>query len=308
MTGTSIPFCYWWRTLRRYWVVLPLSCLAALANSQVLSLNGAEISERDIANYTREMLKEEVRASGLKRPNVVLQMTENLYVLNRAAAEAESLGLLQAEDIEWYGAYAAKRKALDAFRAASSEGNRSNAELETMAKEFYLANPDEFVKSEEVNVDHILVDPSELTWSEVIERVEVIRDRIAAGENFKLLAAEFSDDPSAEMNSGSLGFVARGRTDPAFEKAAFAMSVPGEISEPIVSSFGIHIIRFNGYKAPTKAAFDEVRVILRERMREQVSSADRRSALEEFKKEISPYLADIDQQAILEAITPIVLQ
>ena len=308
MRASVLTNFQWWRKSRRYWAMLPLCGAAALANSQVLSLNGVEISERDIANYTREMLKAEVRESGLKRPNVVLQMVENLYVLNRAAAEAQSLGLLQAEDMEWYGTYAAKRKGLDSFRAAVSEGKRSNAELEAMAKEFYLANPDEFAKSEEVNVDHILVDPSERTWSEVIERVEMIRGRIASGEDFRLLAAEFSDDPSAEMNSGSLGFVARGRTDPAFEKAAFAMSVPGEISEPIVSSFGIHIIRFNEYKAPVKATFDEMRVILRERMRKQVASADRRSALEEFKKEISPYLADIDQEAILEAITPLVLQ
>ena len=304
MSSTKTGF---WRNVLPIFATLPL-VIAVSTSAQVLTLNEVEITESDLANYAQEMLKPEVRESGLARPNVVLQMIENLYVLNRAAVEGQKLSLNNADFIEWYEVYAGIRKNSEAFIRATTEEQKSQAELELMAREFYLAHPEQFTKSEAVNVDHILIDPSLLSWDQLVSRVANIRARLSDGSDFRDLAAEFSDDPSAEMNRGSLGFVERGKTDPAFETAAFAMSVPGQISEPIVPSFGVHIIRFNSYQAPGKAEFEEMRVILRERMRKEAASAAKRSALEEFREELSPYLADIDQKAILEVITPIVLQ
>ena len=68
-----------------------------------------------------------------------------------------------------------------------------------------------------------------------------LRQRLLDGEDFATLAAEYSDDPGSGVNGGDLGWFGRGAMVPAFEDAAFALEV-GEISEPIRSDFGYHII------------------------------------------------------------------
>lgn len=71
---------------------------------------------------------------------------------------------------------------------------------------------------------------------------ESLRTRIVEGENFALLAGEFSQDPGSAPNGGSLGSFARGEMVPPFEEAVFALAV-GEISPVVETSFGLHLIR-----------------------------------------------------------------
>lgn len=69
-----------------------------------------------------------------------------------------------------------------------------------------------------------------------------LRARVLDGENFALLAGEFSEDPGSAPNGGDLGSFARGEMVPAFEEAAFALDAGG-VSEIVETSFGIHIIQ-----------------------------------------------------------------
>jgi parvulin-like peptidyl-prolyl isomerase len=71
-----------------------------------------------------------------------------------------------------------------------------------------------------------------------------LRERILSGESFEELAMEYSDDGSGR-NGGYLGTFAPGEMTYAFENAAFALET-GEISEPVVTPFGLHIIRMDG--------------------------------------------------------------
>ena len=69
-----------------------------------------------------------------------------------------------------------------------------------------------------------------------------IRGKILSGEKtFEEMALKYSQDPSAKQGAGSLGFVKRGNLVTAFESVAFNLS-PGEISEPVKTEFGYHII------------------------------------------------------------------
>ncbi len=56
-----------------------------------------------------------------------------------------------------------------------------------------------------------------------------------------------------------MGWFAPGRLDPDFTKAAFAMKTPGEISEPLRTRFGYHLIRYEDRRAPRQQTFDEVK-------------------------------------------------
>ncbi|MDI3503075.1 MAG: peptidyl-prolyl cis-trans isomerase [Candidatus Cloacimonadota bacterium] len=84
--------------------------------------------------------------------------------------------------------------------------------------------------------------PSEEDYAEMKRSAIQVRDRILAGEDFAELARAYSDDPGSAQNGGSLGEFGRGRMVPEFEQAAFSLQ-PGEISEPVKTDFGWHIIR-----------------------------------------------------------------
>lgn len=102
-------------------------------------------------------------------------------------------------------------------------------------EEFYAENSQMFNTDEQVNASHILVNTEEIA-NEVLGKIE-------AGEKFEDLASEYSKDGSKDIG-GNLGSFGRGEMVEPFEEAAFSLPI-GEISEPVQSVHGYHIIRVN---------------------------------------------------------------
>jgi len=95
---------------------------------------------------------------------------------------------------------------------------------------------------DQTHVRHILVKLSEVvSEAEGKHRLDTIKERLDNGKDFAEMARQYSEDASA-ANGGDLGWVNPGDTVPQFEKAMNALK-PGEISEPIQSPFGWHIIQ-----------------------------------------------------------------
>ncbi len=74
------------------------------------------------------------------------------------------------------------------------------------------------------------------------QKAELILDKLAAGDDFAQLAAEFSEDPVSKARGGDLGFVRRGELVPEFEESAFNLEL-GELSDIVETKFGLHIIQ-----------------------------------------------------------------
>ncbi|UKL13953.1 peptidylprolyl isomerase [Dissulfurimicrobium hydrothermale] len=127
------------------------------------------------------------------------------------------------------------------------------------AKEFYEKNKAEFSQPEMIKARHILIRPqgnSEKAWKEAEAKAKDIKKKLEKGADFAQLAKQYSEDPGTKDKGGELGLFPKGRMVPEFEKAAFALKV-GEISAPVKTQFGYHIIKVEEKKpAETKPLKD----------------------------------------------------
>ena len=132
---------------------------------------------------------------------------------------------------------------------ATIAGRMQNVSIDEKTMQIiYLKSLDK--GAEEMSASHILIaykgtlsagEDVTRTRSEAQEFVKELKERIAEGESFEDLAKEFSDGPSGS-EGGSLGTFGRGAMVPVFEQAAFVLS-EGQISEPVETQFGFHLIR-----------------------------------------------------------------
>src|SRR5258708_32998707 len=117
----------------------------------------------------------------------------------------------------------------------------------------------------------------ELTEEEALEKAKALRARIVAGEDFATIAKAESDDTGSGTNGGELDFFSHGQMVPPFEQAAFAAPV-GQITEPVKSQFGYHLILVE--KRETKT-FDEVRPEIEKKIRPELA----KKAVDDLRKQ-----------------------
>src|ERR1051326_3921901 len=133
---------------------------------------------------------------------------------------------------------------------------------EAALHKYYDDHKQEF---EQVRARHILVrmkgspmplkpGQKELTEDEALAKANDLRKKIEAGGDFAALATAESDDTASATKGGDLGFFKHGQMVPSFDQAAFAMKV-GELSQPVKSQFGYHVIKVEAHEFKT---FDEV--------------------------------------------------
>ncbi len=117
---------------------------------------------------------------------------------------------------------------------------------------------------------HILItvpdDADEATVEAARQKLLDLKQRVEAGEDFATLAREFSQDPGSAADGGSLGEVERGMMVKPFEDALFALQ-PGQVSDPVRTQFGWHLIKLEGVNAGGTQSFDEVRDRLADEIR-----------------------------------------
>ena len=145
---------------------------------------------------------------------------------------------------------------------------------------YYEENKDEFSQGEQVNASHILV-KEEKEAQDIVKKLE-------DGEDFAALAKEYSIDEGTKENGGELGFFGRGEMVEEFDQVAFDLK-KDEISEPIKSNFGYHIIEVHEKQDEKTISLDEskdkIKNILIEAKMPETFSKWYSEKLEEYKVE-----------------------
>ncbi|MGI9432255.1 MAG: peptidylprolyl isomerase, partial [Myxococcota bacterium] len=162
---------------------------------------------------------------------------------------------------------------VDAFLAENDERVRAE----------YDRRESEFDQPEQIRARHILIripsgDDAEAADALAKTQAEEARARLIAGEDFAVVAEELSADPGSKTQGGDLGFFPRGRMVKPFEDAAFAL-VPGEISEPVKTIHGWHLIRTEELRPAKLIPYADARAALaREMLQEETGEAAAREA------------------------------
>jgi len=125
-------------------------------------------------------------------------------------------------------------------------------------EQYYKENIDRFRSNEERKSSHILISfDDEVIDDAALEQINNIQERVKAGESFEALAQEFSDDGGSAANGGDLGWAEPGLFVPEFDQVLFALEI-GDISDPVKTQFGYHIIRLDDLKEGRKKEFAEI--------------------------------------------------
>lgn len=136
----------------------------------------------------------------------------------------------------------------------------------------YEARKINYSTPQERRASHILIKVDENAPQSDVEaareKAEALVSRIRAGEDFAELARENSDDPGSAKQGGDLGFFGRGAMVMEFEEAAFALQ-EGEVSEPVRSPFGFHIIKLTGIRGGEVKPFEAVKADIRKEIQNE---------------------------------------
>ena len=250
---------------------------AALADPKVLAtVDGAPITQEDVAVAMADI------GPGLPQkldpPQRQKYVLEYLIDLKLAAKKAEADKLNQTPEFERKLAYYREKLAMEELLGSVAKA----ATTEDAERKAY----DEAAKAEppqqEIHARHILV-PTEEEATKALARVK-------AGEDFAKVANEISKDAGGD--GGDLGWFTKDRMVPEFSNAAFKLK-EGEISEPVKTQFGWHIIKIEGARTKTFPPFEQVkeqaaRYVAQKAQSEEVAELHKAAKIEMFDADGKP--------------------
>ena len=135
--------------------------------------------------------------------------------------------------------------------------NPSDQEL----KDYYEKNKEKFKTGQEIDTRQILVKTE--------KEAKEIKAKLDKGEDFADLAKRYSIDPSAKATGGTIGFHAKGTLLPEYEAVAFKMTKVGQISAPVKTQLGYHIIQLQGIRPPAYTPYEEVKEFIKQRIAQE---------------------------------------
>ena len=144
---------------------------------------------------------------------------------------------------------------------------------EEALRDIYDADVSTLIGNSQRASAHILILVDDTTdEASALQQIEAAAERLANGEEFAVLATELSQDPGSAALGGDLGMMTKGSFDSAFEEGLWALEEPGEVSEPVRSEFGYHLIQLKEIDTVEVPTFDEERAGILARLRSEAAA------------------------------------
>ena len=222
-----------------------------------------QTSDFDVTRFDLEMYLRNgpppVGDSSLGSRERVLQALSDLYAAQIMAsdANAEEEVFLTTEEAAWIAEYEIRIEKIRRYLAWRVAQQLEQTDWQQEALEQYLGNKSDYVVPEAVSLRTFLI-RTDLRSEE--EAVDFARSLVAAPmteEAFEAVVRQYTEDKVATENGGLMVDITRGQTVAAFEQAAFSMRVPGEVSDPIVSQYGVHVIQLIKYRPAEQLTFEQ---------------------------------------------------
>ncbi len=218
------------------------------------------------------------------------------------ARQAEALGLAHQAEIAARVQRAKQRILAEALlERAAAETSVPEAKLEALARERYALHKEKLRLPERRKVAHILLrDRDDCPCAKeppALERAQTLRAELVSSQReFAQAARELSQDPGSASKGGVLGWVVRdGQLVKPFEDAVFALAKVGDISQPVVSPYGVHLIQLLELEPARQLSFAEVK----SRLIAQIQAEQRANAMEQKRSQAypDPETLDLEQLA-----------
>ncbi len=239
-------------------LVLALSFCACGADSDnvVARVASDDITEAEVLEFIQPFGQQAVMLYGTEQGRKMIiddVISMRLYALDGENSKLDQTPEFQAQLLSTKRAMLAQA----AMRAAIKDLTVSDEE----ARKFYDDNPAMFKSPERVHARHILVSGD--------ENLAKVQAELKAGKSFDVVAKEYSIDPGSAANGGDLGEFPRGMMVAEFEKAAFELKNPGDVSEPVKTRFGWHIIKLEERIPESTMPFEQVKSRLIQELQDQ---------------------------------------
>jgi len=245
---------------------------ASASLNEPFAIQGAAVLTQAEIDAAFSRIPAEFRLAFVRDGERVNQLLVSMLRSKLVAADAIAAGYDKEALTQNRMALAAEKELAEAWMAHVLE-NAPEADYEAIAYENYLAHPDKYTSEATVDVSHILVNSEVRSEEEALARALLIRQQLLdQPDRFDALVEEYSDDPGKASNNGRYQQVKRGQMVKAFEEMAFSMNTPGELSEPVETTYGYHIIRLNQAYPAGVAPFENVKANAIKQAREQYLS------------------------------------
>lgn len=263
------------KTMYRYWggAVLALGVSAAAAQDVVLmQVAGTQVTDRDVMAELQRV-PPEARAGVVAKPGTMQIILKTLMARRLLAQEARANGLAESPDMQALLKINDERVLSDArLLQIDAAGAPDDAALDAYARNKYQAEPKRFDVPAQTHARHILITGE---GEESKAQIEKLWAELKGGADFEVLAKEHSQDPGSAKRGGDLGFFAEGRMVPEFDAVLKDLQQPGEVSAPVKTQFGWHLIQFVERRPAGKRPYEEVREELRREARTRILSDKR---------------------------------
>jgi peptidyl-prolyl cis-trans isomerase C len=208
----------------------------------VATVGGETITEADLSFAAEDLTQELSQMPADQRRPFLLRVLIDMKVMAKAGRDA---GMGDTPLFNQRLAYLEER----ALRRAYFADAIANSVTEEAVRAEYDKLVADFKPAEEIRASHILVATE--------EEAKAIKAELDGGADFSTIAKEKSIDPGA-ANGGDLGFFGKGMMVAPFEEAAYALTEIGQVSEPVQSQFGWHIIKLEEKRESAPPTFEQV--------------------------------------------------